>query len=204
VIVGHDWEKYLACMEEVKKRIQILDEALLPFRARKELAVPNLELAALQLRKIYELIAFASLATNRERYSQVRQRYEKDWNLAEVLRIVAEINPHSFPVACRMVGEEIIDREEMNFTKSSLAKFHGELATLLHAKNPYKDEFDYLKWHQKCVEMRDHALDVLNFHRVWPDPDKVQTFYFVQMHTLPKGEIQVAVFEKIGKVGEFA
>ena len=199
--MGHDWEKYLACMEEVKKRIHILDGALLPFRARKELAVPNLELAALQLRKIYELIAFASLATNRQRYGEIRKRYEKDWNLAEVLKLVEEINPHSFPVACRMIGDEIVDHEELSFSRKSLASLHGELGILLHAKNPYKDEIDYKKWHRKCVEQRDYALEVLNFHRVWPDPEKVQTFYFVQMHTLPKGEIQVAVFEMVREAG---
>ena len=198
----HDWAKYQACMEEVKKRFAILDDALLTFRKDKVIGIPNLELACLQLRKIYELIAFAALATNRERYSKIRTRYEKDWNLSEVLRLVEKLNPHSFPVACRQIDGDIVDQPGLFFNRDSLARLHGELGDILHAKNPYADEINYRKWIKKCCIQRDEALSILNFHRVWPDPAKEQTFYFVQMHTLPKGEIQVAVFEKIGRVGE--
>ena len=193
----HDWRKYWFCMEELKKRFAILDDALSTFRKDSIASVPNVELASLQLRKIYELIGFAALATNRERYGAVRARYEKDWNLAEVLKLVEQINPHSFPAAYRDVGGDIVDLPKLQFTRKSLTRLHGELGTILHARNPYRGELDYNFWARKCCSHRDNALEILNFHRVWPDPAKDQTFYLVQMHTLPKGDIQVAVFDKI-------
>jgi hypothetical protein len=195
----HDWEKYLACMEEVKRRFAILDDALISFRRDKVVGVPNLELACLQLRKIYELIAFGALATNRERYSAVRASYEKDWNLADVLKRVEAINPHSFPVACRVKDEEFFDLPGLFFDRSSLSRLHGELGEVLHAKNPYSSELNYTRLMASCCEKRDKILEILNFHRVWPDPLKDQTFYYVQMHVLPDGGVQVAVFEKVGE-----
>ncbi len=184
-------------MDEIKKRFVILDDALLTFRKDGIVGIPNLELACLQLRKIYELIAFGALATNRERYSVVRASYEKDWNLAEVLRTVERLNPHSFPVACRDSKGDIADVPGLRFDRQSLAKSHGELGEALHAKNHYADELDYRNLMELCCQKRDKILEILNFHRVWPDPKKEQTFYFVQMHALPEGNVQVAVFEKI-------
>lgn len=195
--MDHDWQKYQVCMEELKKRFAILDDALHSFRREGVIAVPNAELACLQLRKIYELIAFASLATNRERYAQIRRQYQKDWNLAEVLRLVENINPNSFPVAYRNQNGEIIDIPNLSFDRHTLARLHGDFGEILHAKNPYNDATDYRAWLAKCAEQRDRALQILNFHRVWPDPNKDQTFYLVQMHTLPDGAVQVSVFEKV-------
>ena len=194
--MNHDSDKYLACMEELKRRFAVLDEALAPFRDRNLVAVPNLELACLQLRKIYELVAFAALATNRERYSEVRKAYEKDWNLAEVLKVIEKLNPHSFPIAYKDVDGEIFDIPELKFTRASLTKLHGELGSVLHARNPYAPEIDFRSRLDKCCQERDRARTILNFHRVWPDPHRDQTFYLVQMHTLPDGAVQVAVFEK--------
>lgn len=199
--MAENWEIYASCMEEIKKRTTILDDAMGAYRTAQNASVPNVELACLQLRKIYELVAFAALSANKEKYSRLRQSFEKDWDIARIARIIENANPDFLPVAIKEVhgeGEhpEIIDVQGLNFTRAKLVERHGRVSTLMHAQNPYRRAPDYRAWHDRVIEWRDEVISVLNLHRVRIDGDK--TFYRVAMSTLPNNDVQVAVFELVG------
>ena len=182
----------------------LLDQALAPYRKHGTMTVPNLEMAALQLRKVYELIAFASIAANKSKYADFRAKYEKSWNLAEILKVIERFNPKFLPVrfedATATNNTEmlrIVSVEDMKYTRENLSSLHGALATILHAHNPYKPHVDYPKWFSSIAKQRDDAIKILSCHTAEIVPDKL--FYRVVMNGIPTGEIQVAVMEIVGE-----
>lgn len=198
--IKHDWERYLACMEEIKKRIQIFDEAMGPFRISGISSVPNCELACLQLRKVYELIAFATLSANREKYSRIRASYEKDGDIARITKIIENINPDFLPIAIAekitLIPDEIVEIIEdplRKLDRKTLVKRYGQISDILHAQNPYRPLPDYKKWQERLAKWRDEVVDILSLHKAIVDTDRI--FYRVTMSAIPNGEIQVAVFE---------
>lgn len=202
-----DWKKYAACMEEIKHRTKILDEALNPYRNGHHLSVANCELASLQMRKIYELIAFASISANKERYRTVRTSYEKDWNLAKIVGFISNINPDFLPLAIYEVDSgdedvrfEVKEKDTPKLSKGELVGRHGKLGGILHAQNPYRKPPDYEAWFKKLVEWRDEAVALLSNHRVTID-DK--TWFRVVMQTQDKGEVQVATMSLVGEIKDW-
>ena len=87
---------YCASMEEVKQHLE-LAEALIEGRIsiNREFADP--ELIAVQLRKVLELIAFAALTANRDRYAAVYNDFADHWN-AKRLRLRCEFRGDDAPV----------------------------------------------------------------------------------------------------------
>ena len=53
----------------------------------------------LQIRKICELFAFATLTANRESYEKVRADFQNDWNFGRILKLVEKKTPKYFPEA---------------------------------------------------------------------------------------------------------
>ncbi len=175
----------------------MFDEAMKYFRGSGDMTVANVELACLQLRKIYELIGFAALAANKARYGEIRKRYEKDWNLPVILREIEAFNPNFLPVRFSEADDpdfgphgKMVREDEFKFTRANLTALHGELGEVLHAQNPYKPMFDYRPWFQRCLDRRDFIIKVLSNHAV--DIEKDEVFYRVTMND-SQGEIQVMV-----------
>ena len=186
-------------MEELKRRIAVLDDAMRPFRSRQEMTVPNLELAALQLRKCYELVGFASISANRQRYGRIRKRFEKDWKLSEILNRIEALNPQFLPQGVRLLEGDGsaghphgIESKELEFKKADLLRYHGMLGPLMHAANPYGKQIDYLKWHKWLCSRRDELVDLLSNHVA--NIEFQRTFYLCSMRVLPNDEVSVSIF----------
>ena len=193
----HDPKIYARCMGEIKERVQIIDDAIAPWRTSKEISIPQCELAGLQLRKVFELIVFASLAANKEGYAKLRQKFEKDWNLAEILKILRKINPDFFPIPIEEtesnldgVRYEIKAIEGRKILVRDIVKMHGTLGELLHSRNPYRKELDYKKWLKEITRYRDRVVRLLDKHRVTVRPHKI--YYRVIMRG-ENGHAQCAV-----------
>ncbi|KEO88771.1 hypothetical protein EH31_15150 [Erythrobacter longus] len=196
----HDPGRYKKCMHELKHRIAIFDSAMAPFRKQNELAVPNLELALLQLRKCYELIAFASISANQKQYSLNRKRFEKDWRIAEIVKNVEKINPRFLPVGVRRIitdGDTEAPHELLpngfSITSKELLSWHGRIGELMHASNPYSSKPQYLKLHGWACERRDHLIGLLSNHTTVIEFERI--FYLCSMEVHPELEIQVSIFE---------
>ena len=186
-------------MEEIKRRTTILNDALRVFQTQVLVSVPNCELACLQLRKMYELIAFATLSANRERYARIRQSYEKDWDIAWITKLIENVNPRFLPIP--ITEEEtgdpnirfnIVEKPAPRLDRRELVRRHGILSDMLHAQNPYRPSPDYKKWFERVVIWRDELVALLNVHRAIIDD---RTFYRVAMQTDETGDVQVAVME---------
>lgn len=87
-------EIYADYMTGARMRIdeigRILAVADMPEFARNELIF-------LQLRKSLELIAFASLAANKDAYAAVFPTFAEDWKAKRILEKIEKINPYFYP-----------------------------------------------------------------------------------------------------------
>lgn len=169
----HDPDAYKACMQELAKRLEIFGTAMSPFAERGIVSVANCELAALQLRKMYELVGFASISANKNRYVEARSRYEKDWNLAEILNRIEQFNPAFLPISLEETWGDgtdaqphIISESGPRFSKRMLLEHHGRLGDILHAKNPYAAPIDYRQWHVWMTERCNELVSIMECHAV--------------------------------------
>src|ERR1700731_738919 len=55
------------------------------------------ELVFLQLRKILELLAFASLTANREKYAAAHKKFATFWRAKDMLQDLEKVNPDFYP-----------------------------------------------------------------------------------------------------------
>lgn len=140
--------RYCQLMGELKlrlwhigRRVRTPDES---FTAENE-AVIELELVMLQLRKVLELIAFASLLVNKEAVAAQRADFANMQKAKRILSALEKINPHFFPRAVTIStlepGRHHIDFRQGDdmFTKDEFAPLFDACSTVLHVMNPFAD-----------------------------------------------------------------
>lgn len=88
--------EYAECMEEIKKRIEVI-RAFLDGRCNALYKQTTAEPICLQVRKKLELIALVSLVANKEEYGKNRANFTKDRHAKRILQSVEEINPNFYP-----------------------------------------------------------------------------------------------------------
>ena len=77
-----DTSRYLQCMQEVRERLKLI-ELVTERKLTTGREFSDVEFVFLQLRKILELIAFASLTANKEKYSAVHAKFATHWKAKE-------------------------------------------------------------------------------------------------------------------------
>jgi hypothetical protein len=92
-----DIGKYCYQMEEIKLRINVVSSFLYG-QSSAVYAPATVECVCLQIRKILELIAFASLIANKEACTKVFAKVSKAWNAGELLKELERVNPDFYPV----------------------------------------------------------------------------------------------------------
>src|SRR5882724_396089 len=94
--VDDDRKLYRNCMQEIRFRLSFVRDL------RKQngtgSVVIDKELVFLQLRKMLELIAFASLTANREKYAAAHNTFSRHWKAKAMLEELAKLNPDFYPL----------------------------------------------------------------------------------------------------------
>ena len=149
--MNHDPQAYVRCMEEIKARVAIADQAIASWRKDGAVSIPNVELAALQIRKVYELITFASLGGQpRKLYRGVGEIGERSGGWTKSSGDLRGGNPEFLPVAV----DELLDpapgvklhltkRPPLRLDADELVRRHGRLGEILHARNPFAKDLEY-------------------------------------------------------------
>src|ERR1700694_3086237 len=88
---------YINCMEEVRDRINLVT-TIVAHTVTTGREVFDIELVFLQLRKVLELVAFASLTANKEKYSLAHAEFTEHWKAKRMLQELAKINPDFYPI----------------------------------------------------------------------------------------------------------
>ncbi|GAH38334.1 unnamed protein product, partial [marine sediment metagenome] len=134
-----------------------------------------LEFSCLQMRKVCELFAFATLIANRKLYEKIRKDFHKDWNFKRILNVVEKVNPKYFPEPLTLIENE--EGKKNNFEgikndfllRSDLEKIYSECCDYVHAQNHYKDidNFypknykEFLPWKKKLLDWKDRFIRLL-------------------------------------------
>ena len=185
---AYDFPIYIRCMEEVKWRIGVLDDAVLSYRQNENPKISDFELAALQLRMCYEIIGFSLISANKKLYSALRIQYEKDWNFCEILKSIERINKNFLPIS---IKKDSTENNEENLKKQQLSEYHGKLGNILHASNPYANEVDFLKWFDWIIERRDEIVKWLSKHMITPGDNRAVAMVYMSFG--PSGEVAYMV-----------
>ncbi len=195
------YQKYIACMEEIKKRTEVVTGIV-----RGEISTryvgTTAESAALQLRKILELIALSSLVANHKQYSKYRANFRKDWNAKRILETLDKANPKFYPVPTIQVQIEkgrfdTPHIESGYLTKDDFVVLYDRCSTILHADNPFSIREEDIKafLFKEVPEWMDKIITLLNHHHVFPVGDDYM--YIVLMQSKDDGNVHMSGFGRI-------
>lgn len=187
-----DVQKYLNCLEEVKWRVQAIENVLNGASLGNETL--DIEFVALQLRKVIELIAFSSLVANKKIYSDTYKNFHKHWNAKLLIQDLERVNPDFYQIPItfshqdketgvkhfKEVDEEFISKEDLIF-------LYEKCGAALHAHNPYKGnkqeinvKIPMIEWVKRIKTLlMTHRIHLVNEDKVWmvhmshPDDGKV-------------------------------
>lgn len=167
-----DIEKYAEAMKEIKLRSEVIT-LFLTGRLEARYVPTNVEMIGLQFRKVFELVAFASLAANRSQYSSVYSDFAKHWEAAKLLKNLRRINPNFYPkpvveAPTSQSGalHALKEREQDYLTQDELIEAHGKCGKLMHGANPFGIPIDYAFYQQRFNIWMSKTINLLNNHQV--------------------------------------
>lgn len=163
---------YCDVMEEVKRRTSVVDFFLTG--AGHALYEPTtLESIGLQIRKILELIAMASLVANKKEYEKVYSNFATAWNAEYLLKDLERINPDFYPKPVveqpsndPTVKNHLVDRESDYLSKEEFIKVYKKCGAILHASNPLGRKIGYEYYKKSIPEWRQKIINLLNNHQI--------------------------------------
>lgn len=170
-ISNEDATKYIQCMEEIKRRTSAIS-SIMRRRHTTHYQATNIEFICLQIRKILELIALASLSANKEEYAKQHANFFKHWQAKRILESIEKMNPFFYPIPQRDTGAltrgmrtvELIT--EGYLTKAEFADAYDLCSRALHADNPYNATINYHWFEKQIPEWMEKIKTLLNHHQV--------------------------------------
>jgi hypothetical protein len=162
----------------------------------------QVESMVLQVRMIAELIAFASLAANKQVFEENQRNFEKSWNLAKLMKDIQKLNPGFYPrpileVPAKKPGitNDLVDVTSGFMEREELVEVHGRCGGVLHARNPYGDPIRYEDfevlipiWMEKIrVLLNSHVIQLFGNTRL----------YVVHMKEAHDDRVRVHTFEHV-------
>ncbi|WP_419765399.1 MAG: hypothetical protein ACNI28_02890 [Arcobacter sp.] len=142
--------KYTICMDEIKKRVEVV-ESILDNKVSTPYLITTVELICIQIRKILELIALSSLVANKEEYQKVKDNINSAWRTKNILKDLSTINPNYYPQPITLqcwngdINNTRTQPVETGFlTREELLNIYSICGGLLHAQNPFahKKQFE--------------------------------------------------------------
>lgn len=194
-----DINKYCDVMEEIKKRISVIDYFL--SGAGHALYEPTtIESICLQFRKILELIAMATLVANKNEYSKVYSNFAKSWNAEYLLNDLSRINPNFYPKPMIEaldtepgIKSQLIEKTVEILTKDEFIKIYKKCGGALHASNPLGRKVNYEYFKKNIPEWRKKIINLLNTHQI--KLLNQQGFYLVHMQEDRDNKVHCYTFE---------
>lgn len=159
---------YTNCMEEIKKRTEVITEHLNGVYSEKYL-ITETEFLCVQLRKVLENIALASLVANKEKYSAIRKKFASDWNAKRILDDLEQVNPSFYPKPTEQIRKPdgtfaLVDITKGFLTKSEFIHLYDKCGELLHAQNPFANKKDFKMFYSQAGNWLKKIITLLNHH----------------------------------------
>ena len=178
-------QKYIRCMKEIKERIEVV-WLIVKGEIDVKYVITTAESAALQIRKILELIALSSLVANSEQYREKRANFRQDWHAIRILETLESVNQNFFPkpISSHSIsqdGSELVDVESGFLTRPEFIELYDRCSALLHAENPFDNRYEKREQkkflYQEIPACMNKIITLLNLHIVQPvDEDRMYVF----------------------------
>lgn len=172
IFVKHDKEIYCDCMEEIKKRMLAITD-MLTKKCTTRFPATNIEFMCLQMRKILELIALASIAINKEEYARQDEKFATRWNAKRILEDIEKINPYFYPIPTKQIIDEktgkVVQTEKIEsgyLTKDEFPDVYNKCSEVIHSSNPYGTQTDYRELEKLIPEWKTKIMHLLNHHEI--------------------------------------
>jgi hypothetical protein len=140
--MSDDIRLYINCMEEVRDRINLVT-AIVAHIVTTGRDLFDTELVFVHLRKVLELIAFASLTANKAKYSAAHAKFAEHWKSKLMLKELEKINPEFYPMPIgqpqlQANGVKHIPAVTEGFlTKNDFEFLYDKSSDILHVRNPF-------------------------------------------------------------------
>lgn len=194
------YSQYADCMEEIKKRTTVVD-GFLSGKCHAMYVQTTSESIGLQIRKILELIALASMVANRPEYQKYRENFHRDWNGKRILEALEKANPNFYPqptkqVVDRTTGKvESVEEIKSGFlTKEEYVTLYDICGGILHADNPFSPRRDVQRFLDSAPAWMRKIMRLLNHHQIQLIDDDQQIW--VLMKAESDGKVHVYEFER--------
>ena len=167
-------KKYQQCLYDITKRTEVINHYIDGVKTTGYLGT-DIELIALQFRKIVELIALSSLVANKKEYSAQRTKFKDDWNARLIFQDLERINPEFYPKPSRQIeksnteGARYFDFEPIEagyLTKKEAIKIYEKCGGVLHAENPFKESKDITQLQKQFPFWIKKIITLLNHHSI--------------------------------------
>jgi len=196
---------YVRLMEDIKVRVAAINTIA---EGRRSVGSPGLdsECIAVQLRKIIEQIAFASLCANRQKYAAAHNEFEKEWNAKRLLKNLAQINHDFYPFPVRFgvskepgVAYHLETIRSGFLTLDDFVELYGETSEAIHAPNPFAKHTPVSRFRSRVPHWVNRIQALLKLHVIrLVDSDER---WVIQMERPGDHQVHFAVAQPIGKTG---
>jgi hypothetical protein len=197
-----DINAYTAVMEDIKRRQEVV-VALHKRELDLRYPVIQIESIILQVRKILELIALASLAAHKSVFEQNQKKLQSHWELVKIIKDVEALNPNFYPKPILEKPSQtpgvINDLHELTsgfLTKDELIEIHGRCGNVLHARNPYGKKLDYSSYVDAIPSWLGKITRLLNCHQIHLLDDRSR-FYLVHMKEDQDDRVHMYTFQLV-------
>lgn len=192
---------YARCIEEIKKRIEVVN-CFTTMKCRAVYLATQVECISLQIRKILELIALASMSANLSEYRKYRKSFQRDWNGKRILETLEEANPRFYPKPTRQIVDPdtntVIRTEDIKsgfLTRDDYITLYDTCCDLLHADNPFgQHERDSESFLRAAPSWINKIIILLSHHQIQLIDDDRQIWVVVNEG---EGETQVSEFVRV-------
>jgi hypothetical protein len=199
-----DMQKYCDLMEEIKRRISVMD-FFLTGGGHAMYMPTTVESVGLQLRKVLELTAFGSLVANKDVYAEAYEEFASHWNARLLLRDLERVNcdfyprpiveaPLEAPHPNTKVLHQLKDREPDYLSREEFEKAYEKCGAIMHAENPYGSRVDYNYYLEKLPAWRTQVVNLLNNHKMRLVGEN--QFYLVHMKENRDDKVHYYKFER--------
>jgi hypothetical protein len=165
-----DKAAYCNCMEQVKRRLALVRAVTTGSICTGDEGA-DAELACMQVRKALELIAFATLAANRDRYSQIRADVQNEWRAKRILDKLKQLHPDFYPVPVTPVrvapGQWHFDEVPGGYlTSDEFVDLYDKCSEVVHEWNPFRSGSRRVNFGWNIAEWAGRIERLLEFHHV--------------------------------------
>lgn len=198
-----DISKYCNLMEEVKRRMNVID-ALHADNGRTLYEATAIESIYLQFRKILELVAMGSLIANKKIMTDAYKNIEKSWNAEYILNDIKRLNPDFYPKPIvekpSSSPEAISDWENKNddyLTQREFVKLYKRAGAIAHADNPLGKKTNYGSYKSQVLVWRKKIMNLLNSHLIRLVSD--ENIYLIHMKEDRDNKVHGYTFSPVKK-----